>query len=248
MQRDSGLAGAGAAGDDERAVVGRAHRLVLLALDGRDDVAHVPAALAGQRRHERAVADDHRALEGVGGVGVEKLVVDADHLRPPGADGAPPHDALGVGRGRAVEGRSGRRAPVDDDRLLAVGAQPQPADVVHRPLVQVEPAEHQPLAGGVQVDPAGGGRQRRDVALVDRLRRTGRRAQALALAPLGLAAQLGEPGGGPVQHLLLPGQLPPERVGVAARRRCDVGDRRCGVPVHRDSLPARARGRCTTVR
>ena len=78
-----------------------------------------------------------------------------------GADRAAAHDALRVGGGGPVERRGGRRAPVDDDRLLVVGAQAAPADVVDGAVGQVEPAEHQALAGQVELGPAVGRRLRR---------------------------------------------------------------------------------------
>ena len=57
VQGDLRLAGAGATGDEGDAVGGRADRLVLLALDGGDDVAHVLAAFPGQGLEQGALAD-----------------------------------------------------------------------------------------------------------------------------------------------------------------------------------------------
>ena len=55
VQRDGGLAGAGAALDDEHAVVVGADDPVLLGLDGLDDVAHPAGAAGGQRRQQRGL-------------------------------------------------------------------------------------------------------------------------------------------------------------------------------------------------
>jgi hypothetical protein len=144
-------------------------------------------------------------------------------------------DALRVGGGRPVERGGGRRAPVDDDRLLA-GRSRSPSRPMWCtvPSSRSRPAEHQALAGGVEVDPAGRGGQRGDVALVHGLRGAGGRAEALALAPLGLPPQLLQAGGGPVEHDLLAGEL----VGEGCRCRVVAG--------HRNSLPARRQVRAGT--
>ena len=241
VQRHSGLAGARPARDDQRAVIGRAHGLVLLTLDRRDDVAHVAGALAPERREEGAVTDDDAALERVGRGGVEQLVVDAQHPVPPGRDGAAAHHALRIGRGRPVEGRSRRRSPVHDDRLLPLAAQPHPAQVVHGPVVAVQPTEDQPLAGQVEVGSPVGGGLRTDIPLVHRLRRSTGRTHALALALQRLHAQDVQTCQRPIEHLLLPLQLARERPRVGARSGRGV----CG---HRDSLPNLPAGATPTLR
>ena len=78
VQGHDGLAGAGAAGDDRDAGVVGADRLVLLGLDGGDDVLHAGAARPRQRRHERALADDGQVVDV--GFGVQQVVLDADDL------------------------------------------------------------------------------------------------------------------------------------------------------------------------
>ena len=145
VQRDRGLARAGPARDDQRAVVGRADGEVLLALDRRDDVAHLRPALAGDRGEERAVADDG-AVEL--GVGVEQLVLHPDDLRGADGDGAAAHHAERVGRRRPVERRRRGSPPVDDDRLLVRGAQARcrptcsgaPSSTSSRPKTRPSPA------------------------------------------------------------------------------------------------------------
>ena len=80
-----------------------------------------------------------------------------------------------------------------------------------RTLQHVQPAEDEPLTGGVEVDPPGGGGERLDVPLVHRLRRAGPGAvPGLPLAHGGLGAQHLEPGQGAVDHDLLPCDLPLE--------------------------------------
>ncbi len=69
VQRDSGLAGARAALDDEDAAERRPDDPVLLGLQGRDDVAHPPGPVRGERRHERALTGDLREV-GAGRDGV----------------------------------------------------------------------------------------------------------------------------------------------------------------------------------
>ena len=65
VQRDHGLAGAGAAGDRHDALAGRADRLVLLGLDGGDDGVHRPVAGAAELGHQRALADDREVGLGI---------------------------------------------------------------------------------------------------------------------------------------------------------------------------------------
>jgi hypothetical protein len=84
--------------------------------------------------------------------------------------------------------------------------------VQHLPVGVVEPAEHEPLARGVEVRAARGRGERRDVALVQRLRRLALVGLlALALPAEGVVPQLLEPGVRPVDLLLLAGDLRLER-------------------------------------
>ena len=114
VQRDHRLAGAGAAADRDHALGGRADRLVLLGLDGGDDRVHRPVAGPGQLGHQRALADDRQ----VGlGLGVEQLVLHADHRGPGAAQHPTAYDVLRLGGGGLVEHGGGRRAPVDQQRV-----------------------------------------------------------------------------------------------------------------------------------
>ena len=75
-------------------------------------------------------------------------LMDENHAR------AEPWDAARVGRGRLVEHRGGRGAPVDEQGVAVLVAQPDPADVARRPVdtaLQVEAAEDQPLVGSIEL-------------------------------------------------------------------------------------------------
>ncbi len=62
VQRDRGLAGSRPALDDQHASERGADDLVLLALDGRDDVTHVPGAGLAQGREQRAGPTQHHPV------------------------------------------------------------------------------------------------------------------------------------------------------------------------------------------
>ena len=176
VQRDDGLAGARTTADDGDAAGRCPDRLVLLGLDGGDDVAHRVPTGPRQRRHQRAFTHHRQVLGRT--LGAEQVVLDADDLGALVAQDATPDDAEAVGRGRAVE-RLGRRGPpVDHERLVLGVADADPADVqalqvgrgsCRRLLVAavgVEPAEHQALVLGVQLGDPPGRREHQDVTLV----------------------------------------------------------------------------------
>lgn len=82
VQGDGGLAGAGAALDDQDAAVGGADDPVLFGLDGLHDVVHAAGAggVEGGEQHGVRVG---ALVTGAFGVGeVEDLVVQGGHLRP----------------------------------------------------------------------------------------------------------------------------------------------------------------------
>ena len=172
MQGDDGLAGARAAGDLGDATGRGADGLVLVALDRRDDVAHLGAAAAGQRGQERAVADDD---EVVGRLGDHEVVLDADDVGALAAQHPAAQHVHGLDRGGAVEGGSRGGAPVDDQGLVVVVADAEPADVaglavgglglVGQGVVEVEPAEDQAFVLGVEGRASTGGVEDQGVAL-----------------------------------------------------------------------------------
>ena len=151
VQGHRGLAGAGAALDDEHAGEGGADDLVLLALDGADDVAHVARAGLAERGQQRArAAQDHAVGEQAlaGGVAVvpphrrgrrrcgrlpggvdEVLVLESDHRTAAHGQVAAPGQALGVEAGGPVEGLGHGGAPVDDERLVVGARDGQAPDV-----------------------------------------------------------------------------------------------------------------------
>jgi hypothetical protein len=82
------------------------------------------------------------ALEGVG---VQQFVVDADDRPAPGREVASPGDALGGGGGGLVERRGGGRPPVQEQLVLGVIGEPEPADVASPAVREVEAAEDEPV-------------------------------------------------------------------------------------------------------
>ena len=92
-------------------------------------------------------------------LGVEQLVLDADHGAVVGAQHPAPDHALRLGGGGLVEHRGRGGAPVDEQGVALGVAQADPADVAGLgvdALVEVEAPEDQPLVGGVELgDPLG---------------------------------------------------------------------------------------------
>ena len=128
VQRDGGLAGAGTARDDEDPGDVGADGFVLLGLDGGDDVAHAAGAFLVEGGEQRTLPH-HGEARGLGGVGVEHLVVEADDLPAVGLEVAAAGDAHRLdGRG-PVEGLGEGRAPVDDQRREVVVGDRDATDV-----------------------------------------------------------------------------------------------------------------------
>ncbi len=159
MQGHLRLAGAGTAGDEGDTVGGRADRLVLLALDGGDDVAHVLAAFPGQRSEQRALTD--HAIDILLG---QDLVIERDHLGTFAGDDASTIHAERFAGGGAVERRGSRRTPVHHQRLPVLVANTEPADAVGVAVVEVQPAEDDALLLTVQIGHLGGSAQDHGVA------------------------------------------------------------------------------------
>ncbi len=168
VQRDRGLAGARTALDDEdTAMLGPDDR-VLLGLDRRHDVVHLPGARGVQSGKQRGFSGHATGRRGVGvlegGVEVEVLVVQCGDGAAAAADVATQHDTVGRGGGREVERTRLRRAPVEQQRLVVVVLveDAEAADVADlravlrrgsggvRPVVpHVDAAEAQAVLGGV---------------------------------------------------------------------------------------------------
>jgi hypothetical protein len=137
VERDDGLAGAGAALHHQHAGVRRPDDLVLLGLDRGDDVAEGARAPALDRREQRAVppqsgsvglgeplvvADTEMAL-------AEQLVLDAEQLRALDGEVSTAGKPHGLATGRAVERLGDGGAPVDHDGIARLVGHREAADV-----------------------------------------------------------------------------------------------------------------------
>ena len=111
VEGDGRLAGAGAALDDQEALVGRANDAVLLGLDGGNNVAHATVAGLAEGMHEGSLALEFQS--GRAG-GVQQLVFEAGDASVTGGDVAATHDAVRLGGGGLVEGACGGCAPVNE--------------------------------------------------------------------------------------------------------------------------------------
>ena len=127
VERDHGLARSRSAGDDERAGRRRSDDPVLIGLDRRDDVAHAFAVRSLQRSEERPLARRRFEPELLRGARIDELVHDVDDARAVREDGAASRDAFRLRGRRAVERRSGRRAPVDEQHVVVIDHR-HPAD------------------------------------------------------------------------------------------------------------------------
>jgi len=173
VQRDGGLAGAGATLHDHHALLRGADDPVLLTLDGLHDVGHPAGAAGVQRGQQRRLAGEALVLAALRGAEVEHLVVETGDLAAPGPQVAPAADAFGGGGGGEIERPRGRCPPVQQQRLVVVGLVPdaQPADIAPPAVVEIEPAETQPVLGRVELGDPLGGHSGQHVPLGARLRR-----------------------------------------------------------------------------
>ncbi len=167
VQGDHGLAGTGAAIDDERAPGAGADDGVLIGLDGGEHIPHPARPAAAEARDEgRIVIECHCELERFVGEGLVPVVADpaAAPAVPPAAE--QPHRI----RVRRTEERlGGGGAPVDQQLTAFAVAEPQPADVERlvtaggngaaEAEIKAEPAQHAEPAMS-----AGGSRMSRSIA------------------------------------------------------------------------------------
>ena len=128
MEGDGRLARAGTALDQDDAGQGRPDDLVLLPLDGGDDVGHPAGARPLQGGQQGALADQDEVVPV--GSAVRQLVVEAGEPAAPQDEVAPADQAHRRAGGRPVERLGGRRPPVDDQRLVVLVGDRHPADVV----------------------------------------------------------------------------------------------------------------------
>ncbi len=152
VQRHDGLAGAGAALDDEHAAVRGADDPVLLGLDGLHDVVHPPGARGVQRREQHGIGVGALVAGALGVREVHDLVVQGGDPAALGGDVAPAAQAHRGVPGGEVERPRHLGPPVDDQRG-AVGVVPPDADapdVVVAPVAVGQPAETQPVLPGIE--------------------------------------------------------------------------------------------------
>ena len=147
VERDRRLAGAGAALDDQEALVGGADDAVLLGLDGRHDVTHAPVARLAQGMHEGALA---LQLQALGVRGVEQLVLQAGHAPVASRNVAATHDALRLSRRRLIEGTRGGGTPIHEQGSAVLVRQGQATNVARRRIHHVEATEHEALLHALQ--------------------------------------------------------------------------------------------------
>ena len=170
VEGDDRLAGAGPALHHQHAGQLGPDDLVLLALDGGDDVGEAAGAHLLEGGDERALAPDlaalvddrQRAAEEPGRL-AEQLVLDGQQLAAPRGEVAAAHEPHRHPAGGPVEGLGHGRPPVDHEGLAVHVGHRQATDVegvATLALGAVDPAEHE--AGVAQLQ----GRQPlRDVAL-----------------------------------------------------------------------------------
>jgi hypothetical protein len=145
VQRDNGFPGTRAALDDENSTRVLANDAVLVGLDGGDDVAHPPGPAAAQRRQQGGLAGQSGLIDGVQ---VEHVVIQAHDSPARGVQVAAAGHGVPLPRGGAVERLRRAGTPVDQQPIVLVAAQADPADIEPVAVVEVEAAEAQvPLRG-----------------------------------------------------------------------------------------------------
>lgn len=151
VQGDHGLAGAGAAVDDERAAGSRADDGVLVGLDGAEDVPHPFRAVAAQAGDEGGLVVERGVVPGESVRGEHLVPVVADPAARPAVPAAAgqPH-RVGVGGPEERLGRGG--PPVDEQPAARAVGEAEPSDV-HR--LGVVGSDHVPQAQ-VQAEAAQG--------------------------------------------------------------------------------------------
>ena len=168
VQGDDRLAGARPALHHQHARERRADDLVLLALDGGDDVAHAAGPGRLQRGDEGAVALQAGSFAQVERVLAEELVLDPEQLAAARGEVPAAGQAHRVTAGRPVEGLGHRRPPVDHHRLLPPVRHGQAPDVEGLAAVvgvTIDAAEQQRRVAQVELGQPVGDGVEDDVAL-----------------------------------------------------------------------------------
>jgi hypothetical protein len=148
VQRDNGFSGARPALDNENSARVLANDAVLVGLDGGDNVAHPPGPAAAQRRQQRGLAGQVRLIDGIQ---VEHVVVQAHDPPVEGMQVAAAGHAVPLPRCGAVERLRRTGTPVDQQQVVIVAAQAEPADVEPVTVVEVQAAEAQVPFRGVKL-------------------------------------------------------------------------------------------------
>ena len=214
MQRDYGLTRPRSAGDHGEALVRGPDRLILLGLDGGDDVPHCVITSASECGKQRPLAN-HDQLS-VRALAVEEVVLDANHPIAPALQHSSPDDLHGIARGGTVERFRRGCAPVDDQWFVVSVANADTADIADFAVGAVQPAENQPFLLGIQHSQPSSGLVGKDVALEKAstvlFANVGVavgliEGEALSRNPLGGAGRLGEPSVNAIYVSLFGGQL-----------------------------------------
>ena len=224
VQRGHGLAGAGAALDDQDAGQRGTDHPVLLGLDGGDHVAHPPGTAAPDRGQQHGLADQPPPVGFAHAVEVEYLVIQAHDGAAAGIEMPPAEQAGRVVRRGRVKRACGRGPPVDKNRLVLVIVQPDPADIKGAVIGVVHPAEAQATLDAIQLGKPSGLLSGGDFALEAGGEGTARTAATVyftqgCVAPLARRIQQ------PVEHgnviLLVPNGLRKSRLSLTIRHiRC----------------------------
>ena len=140
MQSHGRLAGTGPTLHDEQSIERAPDDLVLLGLDGGDDVEHLAGPCPFQLGEQRVAASKPRPV-GVLVARPEQIVSDSDDLGAIHHDLAPPLQPKGVPGACTVEGGRYRCAPVDYQNITLQVFDMEPPDSPALSTNLVDPAE-----------------------------------------------------------------------------------------------------------
>src|SRR5215216_2548450 len=147
VQCDYRFPSAGSTSDHREALVRRSDRLILLSLNGGDDVPHRVVTSPRKCCQQRALSDDHQLV--VGALSVEEIVFNPDHPSAPAVQNPTADHLHRVTWGGSVERFGGRCPPVDDKGLVVGVAYTDPTDIAHFAVSPVQPAEDQSFLLGI---------------------------------------------------------------------------------------------------
>ena len=142
VEADRRLAGAGATLHRQQLVEGSADDLVLLRLDGGDDVEHLAGA-GPLELGQQGIAPAQPGGPGIAVAAVEEVVGHRHHRVAVDHDLAAPGQTQRILRAGPVEGDGYRGPPVDDDGVGTSVLHVAAADVPGGPLLLVDPPEEE---------------------------------------------------------------------------------------------------------